>query len=338
MRAGAKIQETTPMQYHRLVKLVLMIVLILMVVPQVFTQDDEQPDQIVIERASLHPEGIEWDAENGRFLTGSFTEGTVFEIAEDGTVTPFIEDEDLILSLGIHIDRATNRLLVTNTVESEDPDVPGLAQLGIYDLNSGERLHLVDLSPLTEALHHLANDVTTDAAGNAYVTDSFAPVIYQVTPTGEASIFAENEAFASATFGLNGIEYHPDGYLLVALTEPGALFKIPLHDPEAITQVELDEAFSLDGIVLHPDGQLIVVASTVSESGDVKGEVLALESDDDWASATITNRASSDVERSPASITLRDETPYIIYSHFNELFSGQSVDAFEIERVEFAEK
>lgn len=298
-----------------------------------FAQPDGLPDLVIVQRERLHPEGVEWDAENGRFLIGSFTEGTIFEIADDGTMTPFIEDEALITSLGIHIDREHGRLLVTNS----DPEGTGIAQLGIYDLDTGERLHLVDLGALSGGEHHLANDVTSDAEGNAYVTDSFSPVIYKVTSDGEASIFAESEAFASESFGLNGIEYHADGYLLVALTEPGALFRIPLDDPEAITEIELSESFSPDGIMLHPNGNLIVVAGTLNEDGSTNREVLEVASDDNWTSAEIVNRAPTDPDRSASTVTIRDETPYVVYSHFNELFSGQLVDEFEIVRIDFGQ-
>jgi len=289
------------------------------------------------DRTGFHPEGIAWDADNNRFLTSSLTEGTIFEVADDNTVTPFIEDEDLVATLGIHIDRENDRLLVANAKLSDDPETTGLAQLGIYDLNTGERLYLVDLGSLVEEGHHLANSVTADPDGNAYVTDSFSPVIYKVTPDGEASVFAENKEFESETFGLNGIEYHPDGYLLVARTDPGALFKVPLDDPETITQIQLSEAFSPDGIVLHPNGNLMVVATTINKDGNQNGEILEIASDTHWESAEIVNRVSVDAALSPTSITIRDETPYVVHTHFNELFSGQSesVDGFEILRIDF---
>lgn len=323
------------MRFNRLSSLVLIVVLLAAATSLMSAQDDERPELVVIRREGLHPEGIEWDAENGRFLVGSFTEGTVFEIADDGTITPFIEDEDLITSLGIHIDQETGRLLVTNSEVAEEPEATGKAQLGIYDLNTGERLHLVDLGSLVEGGRHLANDVTSDPEGNAYVTDSLSPVIYKVTPDGEASIFAESEEFASETFGLNGIEYHPDGYLLVARSEPGALYKIPLDDPKAITQVALDEAFSPDGILLHPNGNLMVVAITFNEDGSSNSEVLEIASDDHWESAAIVQRAPTNPDFSASTITLREGTPYVIYSHFNELFTGQSVAEFEIARIDF---
>jgi sugar lactone lactonase YvrE len=325
------------MQKNQLFKLALVIMLASVMLGATYAQDETLPDLIVAQRAGFHPEGIVWDTENERFLTGSFTEGTIFAIADDGTVTPFIEDEDLMTSLGIHIDEQDSRLLVANTVQSDDPESTGGARLGIYDLNTGERLHFVDLGSLLEEGHHLANDVTVDDEGNAYVTDSFSPVIYKVTPDGEASVFLEHEEFTSETFGLNGIEFHPDGFLLVTRTEPGALFKVPLDDPEAMNQVETSEPFSGDGITLHPNGNLIAVATTFDEDGSPKSEVIEIASEDSWESAAIIQRAPTDPDLSASTVTIREETPYVVYSHFNEMFSGQTVDAFEIERIIFEE-
>jgi sugar lactone lactonase YvrE len=326
------------MPFNQLWKPVLMVALLFVLLPRTVAHRGGLPDVVLAQRENFHPEGIVWDAENGYFLTGSMTEGTIFEISADGVVTPFIEDEALKTTLGIHLDRENNRLLVANADMSAAPESSGLAQLGIYDLTTHERIHLVDLGSLLEVgHHHLANGVTVDADGNAYVTDSFAPVIYKVTPDGKASILVVSTNFASKTFGLNDIEYHPDGYLLVAFTEPGALYKVPLDDPETFTEIALDEAFSPDGITLDSDGNLIVVASFPQEDGGVQGEVIELTSDDDWASARIANRAPVDAAMSPTSVTLWGETPYVVHTHFNELFSGQSVDAFEISRIDFVE-
>jgi len=146
--------------------------------------DSSLPDLVLAKQPSLHPEGVEWDAVNGRFLVGSLTQGTVFAVADDGTVTPFATSDNLAMgSVGIHIDKSTNRLLVahSNPLVLGDAEVIGVAQLGIYDLATGEELHFVDLTALG-ALggRFFANDVTSDADGNAYVTNSLSTVIYKV--------------------------------------------------------------------------------------------------------------------------------------------------------------
>src|SRR6187549_4133479 len=122
------------MQFHRLLILKLVVVLSLLSItfPVTLAQHVKLPALIMANRTGFHPEGIAWDADNHRFLTSSLTEGTIFEVADDNTVTPFIEDKDLVATLGLHIDRENDRLLVANAELSDDPESKGLAQLGIY--------------------------------------------------------------------------------------------------------------------------------------------------------------------------------------------------------------
>ena len=70
---------------------------------------------ITVERGGFIPEGIEYDQANGRFLTGSLAEGTIFEIERDGSVVPFIRDAELVSSVGIEADEPRDRLLVANS-------------------------------------------------------------------------------------------------------------------------------------------------------------------------------------------------------------------------------
>ena len=169
---------------------VLLCLIFALITSLVHAGEESLPDRIEIERQDFDPEGIEYDAQTERFLLGSLAEGTVFAVADDGSLTPFIEDENLIASVGLEIDESTNRLLVVNADSAmfSDPEHKGGADLGIYDLATGEQFHFVNLDNLAPDYRHFVNDVAVDEAGNAYVTDSLAPVIYQVTPDGEASI------------------------------------------------------------------------------------------------------------------------------------------------------
>ena len=140
------------------------------------------PDLIRVERSGLFPEGLEFDPRRKRFLLGSAAEGTIFSVGDDGSHRPFIEDDDLRSSAGIHLDLENDRLLVVNT----DPGVytgaapeGSTASLAVYDLTTGERLFLTDLTELAAGDQQLANDVAVDMQGNAYVTDSLAGVSLQ---------------------------------------------------------------------------------------------------------------------------------------------------------------
>ena len=72
-------------------------------------------DVITAERGGFIPEGIEYDEDNGRFLTGSLAEGTIFVIERDGRVVPFIRDAELVSSVGIHPEHSKARWLPITT-------------------------------------------------------------------------------------------------------------------------------------------------------------------------------------------------------------------------------
>jgi sugar lactone lactonase YvrE len=283
------------------------------------------PDEIIIEHHNLFPEGIEYDAARQRFLLSSFSEGTIYQVTDDGTISAFIEDDNLTSTVGIEIDHVNNRLLVANGDTSFSPNT---AMLGAYDLETGERLFFVDLSEVYPADMHLANDVAVDRQGVAYVTDTFAPVIYRVDMDGTVSVFMADETLAF----INGITVHADGYLLLG-AYPNLLLKIPLDEPE-LMPVELGNGIEFevtDGMVLHPDGSLVMVTFPDSI-------IYRLRSDDDWVSATLVSTSRDHAAGWGTTVALRGESIYVIHSYLNRLMDEMGdQDIFEIVRVEFEE-
>jgi sugar lactone lactonase YvrE len=291
------------------------------------------PINIVVNFPGLFPEGIEWDVVGNRFLLSSLSGQGINAVADDGTITPFAIAENGLSAVGIHIDEASNRLLVDYSDASVfgNPDATGTAGLGIYDLTTAELIHYVDLGALYEG-KHFANDLTVDAEGNAYVTDSFSPVIYKVTPEGDASIFIENENLGNPNFGLNGIDYHPDGFLLASVGGSASLWKIPVDDPTTLSQVEVSEPFGADGMVLDDEGNLIAVASFTGEDGSQRQEIISVSSTDDWATATIDQRVES---QDATTAAIRDGAVYVIYAQLSQMASNPPPETFEIGRIEF---
>jgi sugar lactone lactonase YvrE len=329
------------MRYAKLLSIVLFALLILVALPAGAAQEGELPDQVVAQYPNLFPEGIEWDAEGQRFLVSSLTLGTIFAVADDGTMTPFIEDEALVSSLGIHIDTQHNRLLVAHGLEDRPTGF-----LNVHDMTSGERLYFLDLEMVTpEGQLTCTNDLVTDPDGNAYVTNHCAPLIYRVDLDGNASVLVEDERLA-ANIGANGIEYHPDGYLLVAVTgnfaegdafgfTGGVLYKIPLDNPADMTEVKLDEQLYGDGLAWHPDGSLIITGGSWDENGVVQSGVFAVRSKDGWQSATVVGHAYD--ERYASTSAIRDGEVYKIYIDFALIGGDSPPEAFEIARVVFEE-
>lgn len=315
--------------------LLFIVVLSVLVLPamaqEVTPEATAAAEPVIINLAALLPEGVEYDAANDRFLFGSLSQGTIHQIQEGGEAEPFVEDEDLVSTVGIHVDAANNRLLVTNSDSGifSDPSASGMAGLAAYDLETGERLFLADLGALLPEGRHFANDVTVDADGNAYVTDSFSPAIYRVDMDGNAEIFIEDERLTTSDgIGLNGIDYHFDGYLLASLGGSESVLKIPLDDPAALTEVELSEPMAIDGMILTPDGSAFyAVADTFS--GGHKQELVEVTSEDDWATATITNRAETGGDAT--TVALRDGVPYYI----NVYFGNPQAEQYEIVPVTF---
>ena len=277
-------------------------------------------DAIVIKHHNLFPEGLEYDEVNERFLLSSMTEGTIHQVADDGTLEPFIEDDEFLMTCGIEIDHINNRLLVAHFDRSEQQGM-----LGSYDLETGLRIFMVDLSDLHPNTKIVANDVAVDTNGIAYVTDTDAPVIYRVDMEGKASVFIEDKILKN----INGIVAHPDGYLILGAS-PGLLLKIPLEEPR-VTQIKLAGRINFqitDGIILHPDGSLIMVTFPSSR-------IDRLESDDNWASASRVAVSRGHGPGWGTTIALRDTGVYVIYSHLNKFMNGLDQDTFEIVQVEF---
>ncbi len=288
------------------------------------------PDLILVERPSLFPEGIEYDAANGRFLLSSIGEGSVFAIQDDGTHQAIIEDDALMSSLGVEIDEERNRVLVANSdlAVMADPTAATQVFLGIYDLDSGERLHMVSLIEGEPDSAHLANDVAVDADGNAYVTDTIDPTVYKVDMDGNASVFTDQFGGMDA-LAINGIVYHSDGYLLVSVMDAagGGIVRVPLDNPAESSRVELDQSVIGDGMVLHPNGNLIVV--------DVgSASILSLGSDDGWTTAVI---EASALNHPASTVALRGEQVYAVYPHFDAMTTGKMPEVFEIILIEFSE-
>lgn len=303
-----------------------------------------QPDNITFTAEGLYPEGVGYHKKENRFLVSSLRFGTIGEVNDKGRYQSFAEDEQLVSTAGLFVDEIRNRIIVCNLDLGvgirTSPETQGkLAGIGIYDLSTGSRLNYVDLGSLRPDAGHAANDLTIDSQGNIYITDSFSPVIYKVDKKGIATVFIEDKRFAPTApggFGLNGIVYHPQGYLIAAKYDEGILFKIPLRDPEKLHVTEINRTLAgADGLLLKKDGSLLVVLNPGVPSDN---KVISLESSDQWISATAKKEfAPGNV--SPTTLASRGGYDYVLHSHLFKLFGGQNppVSQFTIEKVKLGQ-
>jgi hypothetical protein len=290
------------------------------------------PDEIVFDFENLFPYGIEYDENGERFLLGSFSEQTIFQVFDDGTIEPFIEDPDLLECKGLEIDRKNQRLLVVSNYEGYKKYK---AYLTSYDLATGEKIFRSDFSSLKPDQIPYAPDVAVDSDGYAYVTetgswqnDEATPAIYRVDMEGNPSLFMEDPLFDH----IFGIVYHPDGFLLLG-SAPGLLLKIPLDNPEVIPVDITDGHWGFeetDSMVMHPDGSLIMLTYLNLET-HIERKVGRLISDDGWETARAAGLSSE--HENGSTIALRGEEVYIIYSYGGGFLSKQTT--FKIVRVIF---
>jgi len=292
-------------------------------------------ESIVIAKQALYPEGLEYNHKKNKFIVGSFREGAVYEVSEDGSYHQLIQDPHLSSVVGIRIDAKNNRLLVANSdigasIKSSSQTLKKLATLGIYDLDSGKKLNVVDLGSLRPNAKHLANAIAVDPAGNAYVTDSFSPIIYKVNQQGKASIFLENNRFRGEGINLNGIVYHPDGYFIVAKKSEGVLFKIPLLNPKTFSEIKLPrKLIGADGLVLVDHSELVVITNIAS--GIVSNTAFSLQTNNAWKTAKVTDQYQFG-NVYPTTGILKDGNIYVMHSNLNELIHAPKAQKAQLRK------
>lgn len=303
---------------------------------------EEHPKTIKIEGVAQNPEGIEFNKLDETFLLSSLNAGPILKVSLDGTFKPFTSGDPYPLSTaGLQIDYENNRLLATgfNGLElmDEDPNTKGISNLRIYDLKTGVLEKDINLSSLVpDAPAYMANDIAIDKNGNIYVTDWYAGVVYKIDKEGKSSVFWQNNTGLQS--GANGIDYHPDGYLLVSLVsvnEKGlyanyGLVKVPIDSPESSEVVKIGDGFTgFDGMVLKKNGNVVGVTNNGSTPGG--NALIELYSDDNWKSAKIVNTKTI-TSSTTVAITPKNEN-YII----NQDFSPESgaKQNWTIEKIQF---
>lgn len=266
-----------------------------------------------------YPEGIAWSPQQKVFFVSSVRHGVVGKVTAEGRYTPFIHDEKIVSSVGLQFDSKRNLLWVAigdpgASTRSSAATQGKLAAVAAYDAATGERRAYHDLGSLTEGAH-FANDLALDPAGNVYVTDSFSPVIYRIDTRGVATVFARSELFKGEGFNLNGLVYHPDGYLLAGKHNSGEIFRVSISNPAQIHRVSLSEALpGADGLVLRARDRLTVVQNSGAD------RVLDIVSTDGWETATL-QAGRKTAQSFPSTAVLAGKDLYVLNSRLDTLFS-----------------
>ncbi|CAM8876503.1 unnamed protein product [Rhodiola kirilowii] len=272
---------------------------------------------------NLYPEGIAYDPSAQHFLVGSLHSRSILSVSDAGVVETFLTDTTLPLNstiLGLTVDVHYKRLLAV--IHSPEP-LPPFNALAAYDLRTRRRLYLAELDAEIDGIRQVANDVAADFSGNAFVTNSASNFIWKVNADGESSIFSKSPAFSShpvdqstpySKCGLNGVVYNSKGYLLVAQSNTGKLFRVDAEDGTARTVILPKDLSLADGVAVRKDGVVLVVSPN---------SAWFLTSHDSWMTGGIKDEITLDADRFPTSVTVGSEgRVYVLYGHVLEGIKG----------------
>jgi sugar lactone lactonase YvrE len=236
------------------------------------------------------PEGVAVD-KSGNFYIGSMELGSIHvATASDAESKPFIEPDDeneLVSVIGLYVDDAKNTLYACSSDAGNSPRA-GKAQAAIkaFSLPDGELVASYELPPFSgtqwtdevpEGVNGFCNDMTMDAEGNLYATDSWYPRILRLKAGGAAlEEWRVDDVFhpTDTPWHLNGIDIdQSNDRLYVVENHPGTLFVVPIlangePGPAAEVAVSPRSLLSPDGLkVAAPN--LLITAEGGNEGGGV---------------------------------------------------------------------
>ncbi|KAL8054676.1 hypothetical protein ABFX02_04G007700 [Erythranthe guttata] len=259
-------------------------------------------------------ESTKWDDLNSRFIVSFFEGGLgVIPLNEDHSSGAVLEEIPVVgksvsgknSTLGFVIDRPRNRAVVAIA------DVLGnkYSAVAAYDLTTWDQLFLTQLSG-PEGEKGFADDVAVDEEGNSYITDTKGNKIWKVGPNGEylhaikSPLFTPKEWYYNLV-GLNGIVYHPNGYLLVDHTLTGNLFKVEIGKLGG--EVKLVKIIG-GGSLMFGDGMEILSPTKIVVAGNPSRLVESL---DDWETARIVGKFSGATHRLVTAAFVKEGKVYL---------------------------
>jgi WD40 repeat protein len=296
---------------------------------------DQPRARIEFNAPESYPEGIAYDSISNVYFVSSARLGSIGKVTPGGVYSLLLNDPSFKSSYGVKVHPDGKRLFVcisdANYSKFTSPDTrKKMARLVGINMVTGKITDDIDLSKLVPG-NHFANDLTFDSQQNAYVTDSFSNVIYKVTPGGQASVFADSPMFKTEGVGLNGIVFHPSGYLLTVSSGTGAVYKIDLKNPKSISKVDTEQFFmNGDGLLLTGNNKLVLVQNGGSD------KIYELTLEDNFVSAKISaSTLVADRFTYPSTATMANDKVWIMNAKFSELTDGTNVPSkrFEIQHA-----
>jgi sugar lactone lactonase YvrE len=290
--------------------------------------------QIAFHADESYPESVVWSPRQKRFFVGSLHKGTIGTVSMSGEYKAFASDDAMFGSSGIKYDAKRNLVWAAmcdiGLATRSSPKTQGkVGAIIAFDATTGKRRHYIDLAKVEGGRAHCANDLALDPQGNIYVTDSFAPVVYAVDRHFKPRVLVRSEEFTGGNFNLNGIVYHPDGFLLVGKHNSGELFRIELKPKVEVHKVRLtDNIPGADGMELV-GRNVVVVAENMG-----RDRAVTLTTTDGWQTAAVVEAAKSTTSF-PVAVTTAEDGIYMLNNRVDTLIdpSAAKVSDYVLQRL-----
>lgn len=272
----------------------------------------------------FYPEGVAFDRA-GRMFVSSIPTGQIVRV-DDGATTPV----ELVAAgalgrsaIGLKMSQADDLLWICDGTFGTDlpPSV-----IGVDPDTGAERVRHHFPAQRDGRTGGLCNEITEDAAGNVYASDSFGARVLRIAAADRltpdrAAAWAEGAELGAPMFGINGIAFDGKDAILAVNSATGTLHRIGLADAK-ITPVALARPLAgPDGLRSERPGRAIVVeqgSGSVSRIDLTTGAVDILK----------------EGLREPTSLDLIDGTAWVSEGQLSHIFDMTAPGLpFEVVRV-----
>ncbi|MBO9604219.1 MAG: SMP-30/gluconolactonase/LRE family protein [Novosphingobium sp.] len=209
--------------------------------------DARAPGELFFPERDVFPESITADA-SGALFAGSAANGSIYRVKPgESTASVWIpgSKSGIAETLGVFADDASGTLYACSIGLGAPPDkADALSALYAFDLSTGEVKARYALPGGAKAV---CNDIATDGAGNAYVSDIANG---RVLLLRKGATTLEEWLADPVLAGVNGVAVGNDGALYVDTMASGKLFRIAIANGHAGTP----EAIATPRPLERPDG------------------------------------------------------------------------------------
>lgn len=249
----------------------------------------ERIDAVAFPEKDVFPESITANA-TGDLFVGSAANGSIYRVGpgeQQARVWVPAAASGIAEMLGVFADETSNTLYACSIGMNAPPErADALSALHAFTLDTGQEKAKY---PLPGGAKAICNDIATDTAGNAYVSETMGGRILVLRKGGAA---LEEWLAEPRLAGVNGIAVGTDGALYVDSMMSGKLMRIAIarDGPGAVTELALQRPLDRPDGLRALGGNRFLLAensgrlSLVTVSGDTAA-VEPLANGEGWSSA-----------------------------------------------------